>query len=72
MDWTSTFILLGCAAALLAFSVWQSMRPRKDTLRARWISWRFMILVAGAAVFLCLVHMANLLGINTGQQGPRL
>jgi drug/metabolite transporter (DMT)-like permease len=70
MDWTLTFIVLGAAIALLALSFWQTSRPPKDTPRARWISWRFMILVAGALILLTIVHMVNLMGYTTGSDQP--
>src|SRR5262245_5133192 len=40
MDWTLTLAAIGLGAVATAFSAWRSGRPRKDSLRPKWISWR--------------------------------
>jgi hypothetical protein len=66
MEWniTLSFIVIGIAAT--ALSAWQSGRPRKDSHNARWIPWRFFVLVSGAVLLLAVVHAVNLIGIETG------
>lgn len=65
-DWTATLVALTLLCALLLFSAWKSGRPRRDSHRVRWISWRFMVLLSGTCAFLVLVHAVNLLGLHTG------
>lgn len=51
---------------MLGAALWQDSRPRQDLARARWISWRFVMLLAGAILLLAAVHAANKLGVHTG------
>lgn len=70
MNWPVTIALTVLAAALLGVSAWQSGRPRKDSLNARWIPWKFLILLFAAAIIYLGVHMANLAGFHTGTGRP--
>jgi hypothetical protein len=65
-DWIATLSALAGFCGLLVFSAWKAGRPRPDSLRARWISWRFLVLLSGTCAFLVLVHAVNLLGVRTG------
>jgi hypothetical protein len=66
MEWTITLSVIGASLGLTLLAVWQSSRPRKDSLRTRWIPWRFVILVGGAVFVLGVVHALNLMGLKTG------
>ena len=71
LDFEWIFTLSGtlAGATLLALAVWQDGRPKRDTGRTRWISWRLVMLLAAAIVLLGLVHAANKLGFHTGRNG---
>ncbi len=65
MEWILTLAASGFGAALTAFAGWKSGRPRKDSLKARWISWPLVTVISGAVMFTGLVHAATLLGLPT-------
>lgn len=70
MTWPLTVAAIIADIALLGLAVWQSGRPRKDSLDARWIPWKFVILLAGAFLVYLAVHVANLMGVHTGDPNP--
>ena len=72
MDWTLTIAAIAGFGALTSFAGWQSGRPRKDSLKARWISWPVVTIFAATAAIFALVHMLSLLGMETGSRtvGP--
>lgn len=65
MSMTTTLVLLALAACLFAFGSWVSARPA-DPLNPRLVPWRPVLIVAGVAALLLLVHVVNLLGVDTG------
>ncbi|MEZ5938824.1 MAG: hypothetical protein R3C52_11510 [Hyphomonadaceae bacterium] len=65
-----TLLALAVAFALLLLSLWRSSRPRRDTVRVRWIPWRYIMLFSGAAIFLAGVHAMSLAGLHV--EGGRL
>jgi hypothetical protein len=67
MEWAVTITAIVLTAGLTAFSSWKSGRPRKDTPNATWISWPLVTVLAGAALFMVVVHAVNLMGIHTGR-----
>jgi hypothetical protein len=67
IEWIVTICGAVLAAGLLGLSIWQDNRPKRDTIRARWISWKFMMLLAAAFLLLALVHVVNKLGFHTGR-----
>jgi hypothetical protein len=72
IEWIITLCGVGLGAGLLGLSIWQDARPKRDTIRTRWISWRFVMFIAAAVLLLALVHIANKLGFHTGRNGPGL
>jgi hypothetical protein len=70
MDWTVTFIALGAAASVLALAFWRDHRPKTDSLKVRWVPWRFIMLLAAVVILYTLVHALNLAGVTTGQKTP--
>ena len=67
MEWTITLAAIGLGLALTMFASWKSGRPRKDSLRAAWISWPLVTVLAGTAAVMGVVHAVNLVGIHTGR-----
>jgi hypothetical protein len=64
LDATLTLSISLASALLLALSAWQSSRKRPDSVRPRWTPWRFLIFVAGAILFLALIHLTTVLGLR--------
>ena len=69
LEWILTLSGAVLGAGLLGLAVWQDARPKRDTIKTRWISWRFVMFLAAAVVLLALVHAANKLGFHTGRNG---
>lgn len=63
MSMTLTLSLLAGALIVAIFSGWRGARP-SDFLRPRMIPWRFIMLLAGALVFLLVIHLGTLLGVT--------
>jgi len=70
MEWVVTLSVVGVSLVLTLAAAWLSGRPRKDSMRTPWISWRFVTLIAGAVMLLGLVHAMNLMGLQTGAGMP--
>ncbi|MDP3738657.1 MAG: hypothetical protein Q8R02_14775 [Hyphomonadaceae bacterium] len=66
MEWIVTSVVIGAGVLLTGFAAWKSGQPKKDSLRARWISWPLVTLVAGAVLIMGVVHAMNLAGLHTG------
>lgn len=66
MEWTITIAIIALSGALTAFAAWKAGQPRKDSLRARWISWPVVALFAGTLTIFAAIHVLNLWGIHTG------
>ncbi len=63
-------VTLGSAAAgaaLAALFGWLGARPPNPQRGPRLAPYRFLMLLAAAWVLLMLVHLANLLGVQTGR-----
>jgi hypothetical protein len=69
MEWTITLVALAASLALTVFAGWKSGRPRKDSLKTKWISWPLVTVFAAAVVVFALVHVVNMLGFQTGGSG---
>ncbi len=65
LDWTLTLIALAAGFGLFAWSNHKADQPA-DPLKPRLIPWRFMIVLSGFFILLVFVHMANLIGVETG------
>jgi hypothetical protein len=66
MEWMITSVAVGLGLVVTGFAAWKSGQPKKDSLRARWISWPLVTLVAGALLLMGVVHAVNLMGMHTG------
>ena len=67
MEWTITISAIVITAVLTAYASWRSGRPRKDSVRGSWISWPLVTVLAGATLFMGVVHAVNLTGFHTGR-----
>ena len=63
MSMPLTLSLLAGALIVAIFAGWRGARP-SDFLRPRMVPWRFIMLLAGALVFLLIVHLGTLLGVT--------
>ena len=66
MDLATTLALGGALLALALASAWLGARPPNPHRGPRMVPWRFLMVLAAAAVVVMLVHLVNLLGITTG------
>jgi hypothetical protein len=66
MSLTVTLILLAAFVALFAYGSWKSAKPA-DPLRPRMVPWRPVMVAAGLGGILMLVHVLNLMGVETGR-----
>ncbi|HYD26467.1 hypothetical protein [Brevundimonas sp.] len=69
MSLTVTVALLAAAVALMVFAGWRGARPSQPHLGVRMAPWRLIMILAAAATFLLIVHLAALLGMP--QPPPR-
>jgi hypothetical protein len=63
MSMTLTLSLLAGALIVAAFAGWRGARP-SNFLKPRMVPWRFIMLLAGALVFLLAIHLGTLLGVQ--------
>lgn len=70
MEMTGTLAVGGLAFLATLLAVWRSSRPRKDSHKPSWISWRLVTIITGAVVLLAVVHAVNLAGLHTGGNSP--
>lgn len=66
MDWIVTFVIIACAGGLTVFSAWKTGQPRKDSLKARWVSWQAVMFIAAVITVFAVIHVMSLLGYHTG------
>ena len=69
MEWTLTLVVIGLGLVVTAFAAWKSGQPKKDSIKARWISWPLVTVISGGVLMLALIHAATLLGVNTNTSG---
>lgn len=69
MDLTLTLCVLAASGAVFAFGSWRAAKPA-DPLNPRLVPWRPIIIFAGAVGLLMIVHLANLVGFQTGAGQP--
>ena len=67
MDMTTTLALIGAALALAVFAGWRGARPWDPRRGVRMMPWRLIMLLAGTGIFILLIHLGTLLGV---QQRP--
>lgn len=62
MDKTLTFALLVASIVFAVFAGWRGARPSEPSRGVRMVPWRFLMMLAGAATFFLLIHLATLFG----------
>lgn len=68
MDLTLTIIASAAFLILTVFCGWRGARPINVLKGPRMIPWRPLMMVCVVALMLMLVHLFNLLGVQTGNQ----
>ena len=63
MSLSLTLALLVAAVGLAVFAGWRGSLPWDPRRGVRMAPWRFIMLLAGAAVFILVIHLAALLGL---------
>ncbi|RYG24395.1 MAG: hypothetical protein EON93_23070 [Burkholderiales bacterium] len=71
MELAFSSVIFSVFVAATVFAGWKAGRPRKDSLKAQWISWPLVTVLAGAAAFFALIHVVNLMGFQTGAQAAQ-
>jgi len=70
MDLPFTIAVLVALLVLAVFCGWRGARPANILKGPRMVPWRPLMMVCVVATMLMLVHLMNLLGIETGNS-PR-
>jgi hypothetical protein len=65
MNLPVTLTALAVAVAIFVYGSWRAAQPA-NPLKPRMIPWRPLIIFAGVAALLMLVHLVNLAGVDTG------
>jgi Kef-type K+ transport system membrane component KefB len=68
MDLTLTIIAATAFLILAVFCGWRGARPINVLRGPRMVPWRPLMMVCVVGLMLMLVHLANLLGVQTGDQ----
>ena len=63
MSLTLTLALLAAALAIAIFAGWRGSRPWDPRRGVRMIPWRFIMLLAGVAIFILAIHLGTLMGV---------
>lgn len=63
MSMIPTLGLIAAAVALAVFAGWRGARPWDPRGGVRMVPWRFIMILAGTAVFLLVIHLGALLGV---------
>jgi hypothetical protein len=63
MDLPVTLALTAACMALAVFAGWRGARPWDPRGGVRMAPWRLIMVMAGAAVFILLIHVGTLLGV---------
>jgi Kef-type K+ transport system membrane component KefB len=66
MDLTMTLIAAAAFLALAAVFGWLGARPADVSKGPRMVPWRPMMMVCVVGLMLMMVHLVNLLGVQTG------
>ena len=69
MSLIPTLALIAALAAVAVFAGWRGARPPDLRRGPRLAPWRFIMLLAAAALLVMIVHLVNLMGVTTGRDG---
>lgn len=67
MDIALTLALAGGLLAVALFCGWRGARPYEPIKGPRMAPWSLLMMLSAAGLLLLLVHLANLLGLNTSR-----
>lgn len=67
LDWILTISGLICAAGLCVIANWRAGLPWNDA-KPRIVPWRLVLIFSGFVFVVLLVHVANLVGVETGPE----
>ncbi len=67
MDLTVTIMLVLAGGAVAVLAGWRGARPPNLAKGPRLIPWRPLMVIAAAFALIMLVHLVNLLGVETGR-----
>ena len=65
MDWVITLLVMAVCVGFAVFSSHRAAQPY-DIMRPKRLPWRFFMILGAFLAALCLVHMINLAGYETG------
>ena len=67
MSFPTTLAIAAALLSLAVFAGWRGARPSNPAKGPRMIPWRMIMLLSAACSIPLLVHLLNLLGLNTGR-----
>jgi len=67
LDWIITLGLFALFSGLAIYANWKAGQPWDD-LKPRLIPWRGVLILSGFVLVLIMVHIFNLLGLETGPE----
>ena len=67
MDLPLTSALLAGLVALAVFCGWRGARPPDPRRGPRLVPWRVLMMLSASGALLFVVHLINLLGVQTGR-----
>ena len=67
MSLTLTLILAAAFLTLAGLAAWRGAQPSNPLKGPRMMPWRLIMLTAAALAMLMIVHLVNLMGVNTGR-----
>ncbi len=65
-----TVAMAVAGAAVVAFGAWRHGRPAQPMAHPRLIPWIWVMLLGATFTLVMLVHLANLMGLETGRGRP--
>lgn len=68
MELAATTVLAAVAAAFAVFAGWRGAQPPNLAKGPRLTPWRPLMMASALIALLALVHLANMVGIETGRQ----
>ena len=67
MDLPLTLLAIAALAAIAVGAGWRGALPADPRRGVRMAPWRFIMLLAAAGILVMIVHLVNVLGVQTGR-----
>lgn len=67
LDLIITLLAMAACLGLAVFANYKAAQPWDD-MKPKKVPWKFIMIMAGFGVFLAVVHLVNLAGIETGPE----